>query len=146
MKKIISLAVSTLLIFALFATVAVAEVDDSTNASEHEHILGDWEIVFDATCEDEGMTGRRCLVCNVYVETQVIDAYGCLRGDINNDGNIDADDYILLKRVYSGTVEMENLPLPQTAIYRCDVNCDSLINADDYIALKRAYFGNYTVG
>ena len=68
-------------------------------------------------------------------------------GDVDNDGDVDADDYIILKRVYFGVTLLENLDTPETALLRSDVyNFDSLITADDYITLKRVYFGMATLG
>ena len=66
-----------------------------------------------------------------------------VRGDIDNNGVLDADDYIFLKRIYFGTAKFS--AYPEYCELRCDVNCDGVVDADDYICLKRAYFGNYKI-
>ena len=57
-------------------------------------------------------------------------------GDINNNGNIDPLDYVLLKRAYFGTVQLND---EQTLCGDCNKN--SKIDAMDYVLLKRTYFG-----
>lgn len=64
-----------------------------------------------------------------------------LLGDVDNNGTIEADDYIALKRIFFGTAKLENLDAPETAFLRCDVDQDGEILADDYILLKRVFFG-----
>lgn len=61
-------------------------------------------------------------------------------GDINGDGNVDADDYIMLKRAYFGMATLDDA---QKSV--SDINSDGKIDADDYILLKRAYFGMYDI-
>ncbi len=62
------------------------------------------------------------------------------KGDVNADGKLDADDYILAKRAYFGMADLDN-----DAVMRADINGNGIIDADDYICLKRAYFGQYTI-
>ena len=61
-------------------------------------------------------------------------------GDVNLDGTVDANDYILLKRAYFGLQV-----LSQEAIAVSDIDSNNVIDASDYILLKRAYFGTYTI-
>ena len=60
-------------------------------------------------------------------------------GDINQNGKIDARDYLLLKRAYFGTY---TLTCPQEV---ADINGNGKIDARDYLLLKRAYFGTYAI-
>ena len=70
-----------------------------------------------------------------------------LLGDVDNDGDVDADDYIILKRVYFGVTKLENLENPKTALVRSDVHGgDGVVTADDYILLKRVFFGMAKIG
>ena len=62
-------------------------------------------------------------------------------GDVNNDGNIDQFDYILVKRHYFST---RTLTAEEKA--RADVNGDGVIDQFDYVLIKRHYFGTYTIG
>lgn len=59
-------------------------------------------------------------------------------GDINGNGKIDVNDYILLKRAYFGTFQ-----LTEEQKKRADINGDGKITATDYILLKRKYLGTY---
>lgn len=72
--------------------------------------------------------------------TAVLAADTAMIGDFNGNGKIDADDYILLKRVYFGTAALDEA---QEAI--ADIDGNGEIDADDYILLKRAYFGSYEI-
>lgn len=59
-------------------------------------------------------------------------------GDLNNDGETDAIDYMRLKRYVLGTHE-----LSQEGWYRADVNYDGAVDATDYMILKREVMGTY---
>jgi len=61
-------------------------------------------------------------------------------GDINDNGKIDARDYLLLKRAYFGTYDLD-----ARARAAGDINGNETIDARDYLLLKRAYFGTYTI-
>ncbi len=62
-------------------------------------------------------------------------------GDINENGELDAIDYTLLKRAYFGIYELGD------AVETCaDTNENGEIDATDYTLLKRAYFGTYELG
>ena len=67
-------------------------------------------------------------------------------GDVNNNGKIDGDDYIILKRIFFGNAKLETLDDSANALARCDVNNSGDIDADDYIQVKRAYFGTAKLG
>ena len=54
---------------------------------------------------------------------------------MNGNGKIDARDYLLLKRAYFGTVELDDVMM-----FAADVDGDGEILTYDYIAVKRHYF------
>ncbi len=62
-----------------------------------------------------------------------------LRGDINANEKIDARDYLLLKRAYFGTYQLE---CPDAV---ADINDNGKLDARDYLLLKRAYFDTYQI-
>ena len=53
------------------------------------------------------------------------------RGDVNDDGKIDADDLALLPRL------IVRLPENQAVRWAADINADGTVNAVDYVALAR---------
>ena len=57
-------------------------------------------------------------------------------GDVNNDGNITASDYVLIKNHIMGTASLDD-----TAKSAADVNRDGSISASDYVLVK-----NYIMG
>lgn len=68
------------------------------------------------------------------------DAYcEILYGDVNLDGKLDANDYLLLKRAVMGSYPMVVLQEVQAS----DVNRDGKVNAVDYLLVKRAILGTY---
>lgn len=62
-------------------------------------------------------------------------------GDVDGNGKIEADDYILLKRLFFGMAK-----LGSDAKLRGDIDGNGELEADDYILLKRAFFGTYELG
>ncbi len=63
-----------------------------------------------------------------------------LLGDINGDGEINEQDYILCKRYVLGTCALSDAQL-----ISADVNLDGDVNGLDYLLLKRHAFGTYTI-
>ncbi len=59
-------------------------------------------------------------------------------GDINDSGEANINDYMMLKRYVLGTYE-----LSQKAWYRSDVNFDGDVDATDYMILKRMVLGTH---
>ncbi|MBO4453280.1 MAG: dockerin type I repeat-containing protein, partial [Clostridia bacterium] len=62
-------------------------------------------------------------------------------GDVNDDGDIGAVDYLMVKRNVLGTFDLDD---GQT--YRADVNRSGDITAVDYLMIKRHVLGSYTIG
>ncbi len=76
----------------------------------------------------------------MYAEA-VLDIYERLwLGDINDDGEVDQYDYILVRRQY-----FETISLDEKQLKRADANCDGIVNQYDYVLVKRAYFETYTL-
>ncbi len=61
-------------------------------------------------------------------------------GDVNMNGEIDATDYLMIRRAVLGLVELDK---EQTRL--ADVNGNGKIDANDYIMVKRAFLGTYTI-
>ena len=61
-----------------------------------------------------------------------------IKGDVNESGDIDSMDYVLLKRAYFGTYQLTNIAIG-------DIDDDNVIGAMDYVYLRRAYFGTYVI-
>ena len=61
-----------------------------------------------------------------------------IKGDVNDNGNIDSMDYILLKRAYFGTYKLDDIAVG-------DINDNDEIDSMDYVYLRRAYFGTYVI-
>lgn len=62
-------------------------------------------------------------------------------GDIDGNGEISADDYLLLKRAVLGTFQ-----LTDEARACSDIDGDGKVDHIDYMLLKRAILGSYTIG
>ena len=65
-------------------------------------------------------------------------SHEALNGDINDNGEIDSMDYVLLKRAYFGTYKLEDISVG-------DIDEDGEIGSMDYVYLRRAYFGTYKI-
>lgn len=61
-------------------------------------------------------------------------------GDVNMNGELDATDYLMIRRAVLGMVELDK---DQTRL--ADVNGNGKIDANDYIMVKRAFLGTYTI-
>ncbi len=62
------------------------------------------------------------------------------QGDVNGDGKLTAVDYLMLKKVIFGSLNISELPSPEEAESRCDLNGDGKYTAADYMMLKRIIF------
>ena len=61
-----------------------------------------------------------------------------MKGDINENGEIDSMDYVYLRRAYFGTYMLEDINVG-------DIDEDGEIGSMDYVYLRRAYFGTYKI-
>ncbi len=109
----------------------------------HNCVAGDWQIVKEATETQDGLKQKVCVNCGEVLATEVIPATGVIvpeyvLGDVNGNGTLEAADYLLLKKIVLGSMEITVLQQQETAFLRCDVSQDGKeINATDYFKLKR---------
>lgn len=61
-------------------------------------------------------------------------------GDVNMDGVVDTYDYMIVKRIYFGTISVTDEQL-----ILADINMDGAVDTYDYMLVKRIYFGTYSV-
>ncbi len=105
------------------------------------HIPGEWTLT-----DDGKMEVRQCNDCGYTLEARYVNNANVgdeeigLRGDINQNGKIDARDYLLLKRAYFGTYDLDAV-----TTLLADINENGTVDARDYLLLKRAYFTTYTI-
>ncbi len=98
------------------------ECDCGEKVDIEEHIYPD---------DTTGGSANTCTQCGYVAENDF------LVGDINNDGRLTATDYLMLKKVIFGTLDITDLDDPETATYRCDFNGDGKYTSVDYFMLKR---------
>ncbi len=138
------------------AAVNVPEVHVHTPGQETctggQVCLGCGEVLKEATGHDKGtwsieenLKVRKCTKCEEILETEeiVIDGVGNIKyvlGDVNNDSELTATDYMMLKRVVLNSLATSDLKNPETAEWRCDMNGDGKFTATDYFMLKKAIF------
>ncbi len=101
---------------------------------------GEWKVVKEADANNDGLKELRCTECGYLIETEVIITDKYMLGDVNNSGDIDSMDYVLVKRAYFGTFTFDDQQLK-----RGDVNKSGDIDSMDYVLIKRAYFGTFVI-
>lgn len=107
------------------------------------HDEGTWVVTKEAEIGVAGSKELRCTTCGYVMDTAVIDPLvddSYLVGDLDQNGEIDSSDYLLLKRVYFTTYFLDEIQKKAA-----DVNFDKSIDTTDYLLLKRACFGSYTI-
>lgn len=62
-----------------------------------------------------------------------------VRGDVNGSGELEATDYMMLKRAI-----LKTYTLSADAESRADVSLDGEVNSSDYMMLKRVIMGTYS--
>ncbi len=103
------------------------------------HTASDWAQVEDVLI-------RLCIYCGETLEVKRVDDENVdtgktqigLRGDINQNGKIDASDYFMLKSVIFGKHELN-----EVTVLLADVNENGTIESSDYFMLKSVCFGKY---
>ncbi len=109
---------------------------------------------YDAICHGE-LIGKYLLLGDIdlattfAIDTSKDTAYtmkavsGFGKGDVNLNGEIDATDYAILRKLVLGTITAEDLG--DVAYGVADVNGDGKVNARDYYLVKRAFLGTYVI-
>ena len=83
--------------------------------------------------------GTNCVVKSYDGSGAVYDtATVIVKGDVNGNGKIDTNDYILIKRAYLGII---NVSVGSDTAYAADVNGNGMIDTNDYIRVKNHYRG-----
>ncbi len=109
----------------------------------HNCVASDWQIVKEATETQDGLKQKVCVTCETVMETEIIPATGVIvpdfiLGDVDGNGTVQAADYLLLKKIVLGSMEITVLQQQETAFNRCDVSEDGEeLTAADYFKLKR---------
>ena len=108
------------------------------------HTEGDWTVVKQAEIGVVGLEELRCSVCNTLLDQRDVAALEPepkpMLGDINGNEKIDKYDYILVKRLVMGTVEIE-----RNLLAAADVNGKNGVEMYDYILIKRHVMGTYVI-
>ncbi len=109
-----------------------------------EMTAAEWQALFDGQVFFESAAGEALLedslictgdfvICGETVLTVAV------RGDLDGDGAVTAQDYMMLKRAVMGTYE------PSGAFYRAGCLTDETLTAQDYMMLKRHVLGTYDI-
>lgn len=98
------------------------------------HSWGEWHNVINEAGGATGNRMRQCTACNA-VEQEVIQSAEFRYGDLDNDGQVNIIDVILLMRYLNGV----DVDIDMRA---ADVNANGTVNADD-LNLLRLYLAGY---
>lgn len=148
MKKLLSLLLCLIFLLpTMFAASAEGIYYDSgimkgippkTKVSELKTLLADVRSV----SHENNSVGDQAVIGTGY---SIVCASGTLQasvlGDLNGDADIDAIDYLLLKRAYLGVVSLSEIQ--QSA---ADVDQDGSIDSLDYLCIKRHIIADFEIG
>ena len=79
-----------------------------------------------------------CMLASAFAVFASADS--AMLGDVNGNGKIDAQDYMMVKRNVLGTFVIE-----ESVLEAADVNGNGKIDAQDYMMIKRHVLGTYTI-
>lgn len=105
-----------------------------------EHTAGEWVTTREARYGVAGSREQRCTVCGKVVNTELVAGLAFPKGDVNGNGIIDAQDYMMAKRNVIG-----NFTLDEDQTRRGDVDGNGKVDAWDYAKIKRHFLGTYTI-
>ena len=109
--------------------------------SKKEHTPGEWKTVKEATADEAGLEELHCTECTELIDSREIPVKPAfVLGDVNGNGKIDTNDYVLLKRHC-----LKTFTLTDEQAIRSDVNGNGKIDTNDYVLLKRACLGTYKI-
>ena len=114
-----------------------------TDENDHWHVCTVCNSVVDKHEHNPGPAAteeapQTCTECGYELAPKLEPKYKL--GDIDGDGDIDANDYMMLKRHVLRTFKLSD-----EQKLRADINGDGKINATDYMLLKRAVLGTYKI-
>ncbi len=103
------------------------------------HLMGEWEVTKEAKPGVPGEETRTCERCGEKETREyTVDAPAGKLGDVNGDDEINANDYMLVKRAVLHTYVLDD----SVKVY-ADINGDGDVNANDYMLIKRAVLHTY---
>lgn len=105
-----------------------------------DHISGNWVVDREPTFEASGARHRECTVCHLILQNEEIDCL--ISGDLNRNGKIDSNDYIIIRRMLLG---MEKAPTPDS-LTGADVNGNGKIDSNDCLLVRMAFLGIEVTG
>lgn len=111
-------------------------VEDLTPIQIKQYLMDNVTPVdgFNQLCVAGGILNISATVLAIYNENR--GAYS--RGDVNGNGTIDPNDYLIAKRAYLGTYT------PTAAeIDIMDINRNGVVDSNDYLYIQRYYFRTY---
>ncbi len=118
--------------------------DYASNYSAENYTEDSWNILQNALAFDpEGKTPEEIREAAEAINYAILGLepirIETILGDINQNGKLDARDYLLLKRAFFGTYELS------CGLDAADINGNGKLDARDYLLLKRAFFGTYSL-
>lgn len=112
--------------------------NDSYITDKKDPLGHDWvhtQTPVKPTLKEEGTALYSCSVCGEWKLEAIPPLTPWMKGDLNNDGVVNAIDSNLIKRILVG------FPTTEQAVDAADVNRDGHVNAQDSNALKRIVAG-----
>ena len=93
----------------------------------------------DITADTEALVGTGYTVATLYNGDIADYADIVIMGDVNGNGRIDTNDYVLIKRAYLNIVVISK---GSDAFNAADINGNGTIDTNDYLQIKNHYRGN----
>lgn len=104
------------------------------------HTESEWVIVTEPEDYKPGLREKHCTVCNGLIKSEIIPQLKSVKGDVNGNGKIDAQDYSLAKRHC-----LKTYTLSSDMIARGDLNGNGNIDASEYALIKRHCLGTFVI-
>ena len=115
---------------------------EATLLDFHKHVEGVWTTVKEATETEEGLKELHCNICGQLIETETIPVIvpAFVKGDVNGNGVVDANDYALAKRHC-----LKTYTLSEEMVMRADLNGNGKLEASEYAMIKRHVLGTFEI-
>ncbi|MBQ9848401.1 MAG: leucine-rich repeat protein [Clostridia bacterium] len=111
-------------------------ITDHTDALGHEE--GEWITVKEPEMGVDGLREKYCTRCGTLLDSEILKAY--VKGDVNGNGGIDAQDYALAKRHC-----LKTFTLSDEMVMRADLNGNGTLEASEYALIKRHVLGTFVI-